>query len=136
VWLVRIQTIFASALRRGKVDRENELDDLIAAFRGQLHQDHANPGRVGCPGKARLKAFAADASSSEVTSILDHIRSARRVSMISEVCAQRGKESTEDEFSRTTPVGKPPVRVRRSCLTRHPRGEIVVWDRVRLFLGV
>jgi hypothetical protein len=56
------------------VGRQEELDDLIAAFDRTVHEDHPNPQRVGCPGRPALTALARESSTLRSDSILEHIR--------------------------------------------------------------
>ena len=59
---------------RGHVGRKKELDNLIAAFGHRLHEEHPNPERTGCPGRAALTRLASEPGSIDASSILDHIR--------------------------------------------------------------
>jgi type II secretory pathway component PulJ len=56
------------------VDREEELDKLIAAFGRHLHQEHPNPERAGCPEQALLARFADRPEEADAILIVDHIR--------------------------------------------------------------
>jgi len=56
------------------MNREQEFEELVAAFGRHLHEAHANPDRVGCPEQATLIALAADPKSGEkFASVLDHL---------------------------------------------------------------
>jgi hypothetical protein len=54
--------------------RKEELDDLIAAFRRQLQEEHPNPERAGCPGRPALMRLATEPDPLGPDFILDHIR--------------------------------------------------------------
>jgi hypothetical protein len=56
------------------VGRKEELDDLIAAFGRRVHEEHPNPGGVGCPGKPALTRLARDPEALGLDLILDHVR--------------------------------------------------------------
>jgi hypothetical protein len=56
------------------VGRQEELDDLIAAFGRIAHEDHLNPHRVGCPGRPALTTLARESATLRSDSILEHIR--------------------------------------------------------------
>ncbi len=56
------------------MSREEELDDLIAAFGRQVHEEHPNPERVGCPGRPALTGLAAQEEALAPGSIVDHVR--------------------------------------------------------------
>ncbi len=56
------------------VDRKEELNNLIAAFDRAVHEDHANPERVGCPGRAVLTMLAKESATLSSDCILEHIR--------------------------------------------------------------
>jgi len=56
------------------VSHKEELDDLIAAFGRRVHEEHPNPERVGCPGRAALTRLATEPDPLGPDSILDHIR--------------------------------------------------------------
>ncbi len=64
-----------SGTTRGVIlSREEELDDLIAAFGRRLHQQHPNIERIGCPGRHPLHKLAMEPESLAPGSILDHVR--------------------------------------------------------------
>ena len=54
--------------------RKEELDDLIAAFGCRVHEEHPNPERIGCPGRAALTRVATELEALGPDSILDHVR--------------------------------------------------------------
>jgi hypothetical protein len=56
------------------VGRQEELDDLIAAFDRTVHEDHLNLHRVGCPGQPALTTLARESAMRRSDSILEHIR--------------------------------------------------------------
>ena len=61
-------------LREGLiVTRKEELDDLIAAFDRRVHEEHPNPERIGCPGRAALTRVAMELEALEHDSVLDHV---------------------------------------------------------------
>jgi hypothetical protein len=48
--------------------------ELIDAFGRVVHQDHPNPDRAKCPGKAALRALAFEPESSRSETLLDHLK--------------------------------------------------------------
>ena len=54
--------------------RREELDALIAAFGRRVQEEHPNPERVGCPGRAALTRLATEPEALGPDSILDHLR--------------------------------------------------------------
>jgi hypothetical protein len=56
------------------VGRKEELDGLIAAFGRRIHEEHPNPERVGCPGRAALTRLAMEPEALAPDSILGHVR--------------------------------------------------------------
>jgi hypothetical protein len=56
------------------LSREEELEDLIAAFGRQVHEERRNPERVGCPGRSALIGLAAQGEALRSDSIFEHIR--------------------------------------------------------------
>jgi hypothetical protein len=59
---------------RLSVGRQEELDDLIAAFDRTVHEERPNPQRVGCPGRPALTMLARESATLSSDSILEHIR--------------------------------------------------------------
>ena len=73
--LVAIETQkYGKSRERLIVSRKEELDDLIAAFDRQLREEHPNPERANCPGRAALKSLASEPEAFRTEAILDHIR--------------------------------------------------------------
>ena len=73
--LVVIETVPARKSPEGlTVGRNEELDELIAAFDHRVHEDHANTERVGCPGRPTLTTLAKKPATVRSDSILEHIR--------------------------------------------------------------
>jgi len=60
--------------KRHIVGRQEELDDLIAAFDHTVHEERPNPHRVGCPGRPALTMLARESATLSSDSILEHIR--------------------------------------------------------------
>jgi hypothetical protein len=56
------------------MSRNDNLDSLIAAFARHLQEEHPNPGRIGCPGRAALTQLATKTDTLEPASVLEHIR--------------------------------------------------------------
>jgi hypothetical protein len=75
ILLVAIETEAARQSREGfMMGRKEELDDLIAAFDRAVHEEHPNPERAGCPGRAALTRLATEPEALGLGSILDHVR--------------------------------------------------------------
>jgi len=75
VQLVATQTKCQKNSPEGLIlSHKEELDDLIDAFGRQVHEEHPNPERVGCPGRPALTGLAAQGEALGPSSILDHIR--------------------------------------------------------------
>jgi hypothetical protein len=55
------------------VGRNEELDQLIAAFDRSVHEDHPNPQRSGCPDQTLLTRLASEPALG-TESVLDHLR--------------------------------------------------------------
>lgn len=57
------------------MNREKELDELVAAFGQHVHHAHANTERIGCPPQSELVDLVNQCLSPErFASILEHIR--------------------------------------------------------------
>lgn len=54
--------------------RNEELDELIAAFDRAVHADHTNPQRGGCPDRTVLTRLAREPDALDTESVLDHLR--------------------------------------------------------------
>lgn len=56
------------------MSRNKNLDGLIAAFARHLQEEHPNPGRIGCPGRAVLTQLATKTDTLDPAPLLEHIR--------------------------------------------------------------
>lgn len=56
------------------VSRNEDLNGLIAAFARHLQEEHPNPRRIGCPGRAALTQLATKTDTLDPTPLLEHIR--------------------------------------------------------------
>lgn len=56
------------------VGRNEELDELIAAFDRLVHDEHPNPERVACPESATLARLATESGPLGTDAVLDHVR--------------------------------------------------------------
>jgi hypothetical protein len=78
--------------RRTSMDREK---DLIDAFETMVHEEFANPERIGCSGRDSLVRLASSLGNPEFVTILAHIRQcAPCFDELKKLCKSQGDTST------------------------------------------